>query len=104
MSDVLSETQDEAAYLRCQVKLLTDEIECLRVTDLDRKAQLMLKALRLEKERQALRDQFAAAALSGMLARPSIDDDPLEFHFLCEHAYKWADAMMDHRGRVSSGR
>lgn len=61
------------------------------------KAERMLEALRLEKERQAIRDQFAAAALSGMLARPSIDDDPLEFHFLCEHAYKWADAMLEAR-------
>ena len=53
-----------------------------------------------EQERLApLRDQFAAAALSGMLARPDIDDDPLEYHFLCEAAYKWADAMLRERDR-----
>ena len=47
--------------------------------------------------REPLRDQFAAAALSGMLARPDIDDEPLEYHFLCEAAYRWADAMLRHR-------
>lgn len=38
MSDVLSETQDEAAYLRCQVQLLTDEVERLRLTNEERTA------------------------------------------------------------------
>jgi hypothetical protein len=46
-----------------------------------------------------LRDTFAAAALTGLLARPDIDDDPLEYHFLTEHAYKWADAMLAERAR-----
>jgi hypothetical protein len=45
------------------------------------------------------RDTFAAAALSGMLARPDIDDEPLEYHFLCEAAYRWADAMLRERSR-----
>jgi hypothetical protein len=49
----------------------------------------------------ALRDVFAAAAMAGMLARPDIDDEPLEYHFLCDHAYKWADEML--RARESSG-
>jgi hypothetical protein len=48
-----------------------------------------------------LRDVFAAAAMAGMLARPDIDDEPLEYHFLCDHAYKWADEML--RARESSG-
>lgn len=47
------------------------------------------------------RDHFAAAAMAGMLARPDIDDEPLEYHFLCDHAYKWADEML--RARESSG-
>jgi len=49
----------------------------------------------------ALRDVFAAAAMAGMLARPDIDGEPLEYHFLCDHAYKWADEML--RARESSG-
>lgn len=40
------------------------------------------------------RDHFAAAALTGLLARPDVDADPLEHHFCCEDAYKWADAML----------
>lgn len=31
-------SQDEAAYLRCQVQLLNDEIERLRLTDSEREA------------------------------------------------------------------
>lgn len=53
-------------------------------------------------ERMRLRDHFAAAALAGMLARPDIDDEPLEYHFLCEHAYKWADAMIRERERTGN--
>lgn len=65
----------------------------------DEIAQAAEQAAAREAERLRLRDKFAASALSGMLARESIDDDPLEFHFLCEHAYKWADAMLDARDR-----
>jgi hypothetical protein len=45
-------------------------------------------------ERQRLRDQFAAAALAGLLARPEFDDDPLDYRYMCRAAYKWADAMI----------
>ena len=45
------------------------------------------------------RDHFAAAALTGLLARPDVDADPLEHHFCCEDAYKWADAMLRERER-----
>jgi hypothetical protein len=48
-------------------------------------------------ERQRLRDQFAAAALTGLLARPEFDDDPLDYRYMCRAAYKWADAMMQER-------
>jgi hypothetical protein len=34
----LAARQDEAAYLRCQVRLLTDEVERLRLTKTERKA------------------------------------------------------------------
>lgn len=34
----LAARQDEAAYLRCQVQLLTDEVERLRLTEAERKA------------------------------------------------------------------
>jgi hypothetical protein len=44
-----------------------------------------------------LRDHFAAAALTGLLARPDVDADPLEHHFCCEDAYQWADAMLRER-------
>ncbi len=47
------------------------------------------------------RDQFAAAALAGLLGRPDIDDEPLEYHFLCEAAYRWADAMILEQERVA---
>jgi len=48
-------------------------------------------------ERQRLRDQFASAALSGLLARPEFDDDPLDYRCMCKAAYKWADAMVEER-------
>jgi hypothetical protein len=48
-------------------------------------------------ERQRLRDQFATAALTGLLARPEFDDDPLDYRYMCRAAYKWADAMMQER-------
>jgi hypothetical protein len=48
-------------------------------------------------ERQRLRDQFATAALTGLLARPEFDDDPIDYRYMCRAAYKWADAMMQER-------
>jgi alcohol dehydrogenase YqhD (iron-dependent ADH family) len=61
------------------------------------KAEAVLEAQRQHAERQRLRDQFAAAALSGLLARPEFDDDPLDYRCMCRAAYKWADAMVEER-------
>jgi hypothetical protein len=63
------------------------------------RGEQIVEAKRQQAERERLRDTFAAAALSGMLARPDIDDEPLEYHFLCEAAYRWADAMLRERER-----
>jgi|694.fasta_scaffold137644_5 hypothetical protein len=58
------------------------------------KAEAVLEAQRQHAERQRLRDQFATAALTGLLARPEFSDDPLDYRYMCRAAYKWADAMM----------
>jgi alcohol dehydrogenase YqhD (iron-dependent ADH family) len=58
------------------------------------KAEAALEAQRQHAERQRLRDQFATAALTGLLARPEFDDDPRDYRYMCRAAYKWADAMM----------
>jgi hypothetical protein len=47
------------------------------------------------------RDTFAAAALTGLLARPDIDAEPLDYGFLCDAAYEWADAMLRERERTN---
>ena len=62
-----------------------------------RRAESVRQAQTDHAERQRLRDQFAAAALSGLLARPEFDDDPLDYRCMCRAAYKWADAMMQER-------
>jgi Xaa-Pro aminopeptidase len=76
MSDVVSDRmmydhleqvaarQDEAAYLRCQVQLLTDEVERLRLTDKELKAIRRAAAVADE-----MHDSRLQAALGGLLER-----------------------------------
>jgi Xaa-Pro aminopeptidase len=76
MSDVVSDRmmydhleqvaarQDEAAYLRCQVQLLTDEVERLRLTDKELKAIRRAAAVADE-----MHDSRLKAALGGLLER-----------------------------------
>ncbi len=45
------------------------------------------------------RDAFAAAALTGMLARPVNADDDWTFPECAEDAYSYADAIIEARGR-----
>jgi len=61
------------------------------------RAEGVLQAQADHAERQRLRDQFATAALAGLLARPEFDDDPPDYRYMCKAAYKWADAMMQER-------
>ena len=66
------------------------------------RAESMLEAQRQEAERQRLRDQFAAAALTGLLAQPyngEVYNYSDEWH--CRAAYEWADAMLAERQRRS---
>jgi hypothetical protein len=50
-----------------------------------------------ESDGMTLRDYFAAAALTGLLAKKSLDDPSVDFvDFVCD-AYSLADAMMDWR-------
>ena len=45
-----------------------------------------------------LRDYFAAAALKGLIASPSIDDAMSTIQ-ICACAYEWADAMLAERAK-----
>lgn len=50
-----------------------------------------------DRERQALRDQFAAAALTGMLEQDDVMSEIGQTEYkkrLCRMAYGWADAML----------
>jgi hypothetical protein len=50
-------------------------------------------------ERERLRDTFAAAALTGLLAGPG--DKDFSADYWARHAYEAADAMLRERGRVT---
>jgi len=55
----------------------------------------MLQAQHDAAERQRLLDQFAAAALTGLLAKP--DDGSYDDAWHCRAAYSLADAMLAER-------
>lgn len=46
------------------------------------------------RERMRLRDQFAAAALTGMLHFSDVEPDDCRFRSVCNQAFVWADAML----------
>lgn len=55
-------------------------------------------------QRERLRDEFAAAALTGLLASEAADDSwlkltqpPIIYKGIVQHAYAFADAMLAHR-------
>jgi hypothetical protein len=50
-----------------------------------------------ESDGMTLRDYFAAAALTGLLAKKSLDDPSVDFEDFVGDAYTMADAMMDWR-------
>lgn len=52
-------------------------------------------------DKKTLRDTFAAAALTGLLARADTDCEPLEYEFCTELSYKWADAMLRERAATN---
>lgn len=45
----------------------------------------------------SLRDHIAMAALTGMLGPGATSCDDNQIEFVCETAYKWADAMLKAR-------
>lgn len=61
--------------------------------DLMRQAERMVDALREERERERVRDQFAAAALTGLLA----SDPKLSAPDIRRMAFNWADSMLRER-------
>lgn len=61
--------------------------------EMHRKAEQMIEALEKEKERQRLRDQFAAAALTGLLASDQYDRLVTAADY-ADAAYEMADAML----------
>ena len=65
--------------------------------ELRERAEAFLEAQRNEAERQRLLDQFAAAALTGLLAKP--DDGSYDDAWHCRAAYSLADAMLAERER-----
>jgi hypothetical protein len=81
MSDVVSDRmmydhleqvaarQDEAAYLRCQVQLLTDEVERLRLTDAEREAVEKAIGRELDAEWYGGPEPGRVVALRGLLER-----------------------------------
>lgn len=50
-------------------------------------------------ERQRLRDQFAAAALSGILTEDDANAMEWRREQVCREAYNWAEVMLDERRR-----
>lgn len=66
--------------------------------DIDRiRKEEGLLPLLSDRERQALRDQFAAAALAGMLEQDDVMSEMGQTEYkkrLCRMAYGWADAML----------
>jgi len=66
--------------------------------DMCRKAEQMIEALEKEKERQRLRDRFAAAALTGLLDGSDDVGQDWDYRVIaCRDAYNWADAMLEAR-------
>lgn len=65
--------------------------------DMCRKTERMMNPLKEKIERQRLRDQFAAAALTGLLY-PDVDDE-FAMSYNVRRAYMWADAMLAERER-----
>ena len=66
--------------------------------EMHRKAERMIEALEKEKERQRLRDQFAAAALTGLLDGSDDVGEDWDYRVIaCRDAYNWADAMLEAR-------
>ena len=65
--------------------------------DMCRKTERMMNPLEKKIERQRLRDQFAAAALTGLLY-PDVDDE-FAMSYNVRRAYMWADAMLAERER-----
>ena len=56
-------------------------------------------------EQSTLRDQFAAAALQGILANPNHGKDGVvPARFAAEYAYDYADAMIAERDKAKSTR
>lgn len=64
--------------------------------EMHRKAERIVEALEKDKERQRLRDQFAAAALTGLLASMQKNAYAEE---AASHAYEIADVMLAERER-----
>jgi hypothetical protein len=54
-----------------------------------------------QEERERLRDTFAAAALTGLLANPRHDEDNTEE--ICHWAWNWAEVMLREREKSRSG-
>jgi hypothetical protein len=55
------------------------------------------EAIREQQHRERLRDTFAAAALTGLVASNADLEDTMQG--VCEDAYSWADAMLRERER-----
>jgi hypothetical protein len=51
------------------------------------------------RERQRLRDQFAASALAGILTEDDANAMEWRREQVCREAYNWAEAMLDERRR-----
>lgn len=68
--------------------------------DMCRKTERMMNPLEKKMERQRLRDQFAAAALTGMLEGSDDLGQDWEYRVIaCRDAYNWADAMLEARNQ-----
>lgn len=58
--------------------------------------EAILRASQQAEERTKRRDQFAAAALTGLLAEDGDRCDP-HMKELCARAFEWADSMLEAR-------
>jgi hypothetical protein len=78
---------------------LMSEEERQTATELRERAESIMEAQRQEAKRKRLRDQFAAAALAGILTEDDANAMEWRREQICREAYNWAEAMLDERRR-----
>lgn len=81
-------TDLQAAFYACAMRFIEDEVIAQKIAFACSEVAQNLKA------GKNMRDEFAMAALTGLLADSETDEDPA---ILCDAAWNYADLMMEQR-------